>query len=172
MAETCEEVSTQVCRESVNHNGGGQSHQPEINPVTHGGKVSSPGRSKTVGRWLKDRKEKKKEETRVNNAQLHAVVSVAGVAAAVAAMASNNVKILKDDEKGEKFELAVASAATLVAAHCVEVAEAMGVERDQLGSVVGSAVNVKCSDDVLTLTAAAATGKPLLQLVPQVYQYR
>nr|KYP48606.1 hypothetical protein KK1_029667 [Cajanus cajan] len=87
---------------------------------------------KTVGRWLKDRREKKKEENRTHNAQLHAAISVASVAAAVAA-------------------------ATLVAAQCVEAAEAMGAERDHLASVVSSAVNVRSHDDITTLTAAAAT---------------
>ncbi|XP_042405337.1 VAN3-binding protein-like isoform X2 [Zingiber officinale] len=83
--------------------------------------------SKTVGRWLKDRRERKKEETRAQNAQLHAAVSVAGVAA------------------------------TLVAAQCVEAAELMGAEREHLTSVVGSAVNVRTPGDIVTLTAAAAT---------------
>lgn len=111
---------------------------------------------------MKDKREKKKEETRVQNAQLHAVVSVAGVVAAVAAGSVGNGKV----DKAGKLDLAVASAATLVAGHCVDVAEGMGVERDKLASVVGSAVNVRCSDDVLTFTAAAAaTGGLLVQLV-------
>ncbi|KAJ7977348.1 VAN3-binding protein [Quillaja saponaria] len=56
-----------------------------------------------------------------------------------------------------KTDMAVASAATLVAAQCVEAAEAMGAERDHLASVVSSAVNVRSHDDITTLTAAAAT---------------
>lgn len=117
------------------------------------------GGGKTVGRWLKDRKEKKKEEMRAHNAQLHAAVSVAGVAAAVAAIAaataasSGNGK----DEQMAKTDMAVASAATLVAAQCVEAAEAMGAEREHLASVVSSAVNVRSAGDIMTLTAAAAT---------------
>ncbi|XP_058001089.1 VAN3-binding protein isoform X2 [Hevea brasiliensis] len=117
------------------------------------------GGGKTVGRWLKDRREKKKEETRAHNAQLHAAISVAGVAAAVAAIAaataasSGNGK----DEQMAKTDMAVASAATLVAAQCVEAAEAMGAERDHLASVVSSAVNVRSPGDIMTLTAAAAT---------------
>uniref|UniRef100_A0A7N0UDS3 VAN3-binding protein-like auxin canalisation domain-containing protein n=1 Tax=Kalanchoe fedtschenkoi TaxID=63787 RepID=A0A7N0UDS3_KALFE len=139
-------------------NGGNQQGQF---PVCRGGTVS-PGGGKTVGRWLKDRREKKKEVTRAQNAQLHAAVSVAGVAAAVAAMAAAAAAATgcggdgKNEKKG-RLDLAVASAATLVAAQCVEAAEAMGVEREQLASVVGSAVNVRCYDDILTLTAAAAT---------------
>uniref|UniRef100_A0A7N0U1M1 VAN3-binding protein n=1 Tax=Kalanchoe fedtschenkoi TaxID=63787 RepID=A0A7N0U1M1_KALFE len=135
-------------------NGGTQ--QAQI-PACRGGTMS-PGGGKTVGRWLKDRREKKKEETRAQNAQLHAAISVAGVAAAVAAMATAAAATGPGgNEKKGKLDMALASAATLVAAQCVEAAEAMGVERDQLASVVGSAVNVRCYDDILTLTAAAAT---------------
>ncbi|KAG4907810.1 hypothetical protein AAZX31_20G137800 [Glycine max] len=117
------------------------------------------GGGKTVGRWLKDRKEKKKEETRAHNAQLHAAVSVAGVAAAVAAIAAATAATsgTGKDEEMAKTDMAVASAATLVAAQCVEAAEAMGAEREHLASVVSSAVNVRSAGDIMTLTAAAAT---------------
>ncbi|XP_020534210.1 VAN3-binding protein isoform X2 [Jatropha curcas] len=129
--------------------------------ATPGAPISAAGGGggKTVGRWLKDRREKKKEETRAHNAQLHAAISVAGVAAAVAAIAaataasSGNGK----DEQMAKTDMAVASAATLVAAQCVEAAEAMGAEREHLASVVSSAVNVRSPGDIMTLTAAAAT---------------
>ncbi|KAK9930909.1 hypothetical protein M0R45_018212 [Rubus argutus] len=56
-----------------------------------------------------------------------------------------------------KTDMAVASAATLVAAQCVEAAEAMGAEREHLHSVVSSAVNVRSAGDIMTLTAGAAT---------------
>lgn len=116
---------------------------------------------KTVGRWLKDRREKKKEENRSHNAQLHAAISVAAVAAAVAAITAATAasSAPNKDEKMAKTDMAMASAATLVAAQCVEAAEAMGAERDHLASVVSSAVNVRSHDDITTLTAAAATGK-------------
>lgn len=122
--------------------------------------AAAGGGGKTVGRWLKDRKEKKKEETRAHNAQLHAAVSVAGVAAAVAAIAAATAASSGSgkDEHMAKTDMAVASAATLVAAQCVEAAEAMGAEREHLASVVGSAVNVRSAGDIMTLTAAAATG--------------
>ncbi|XP_029124081.1 VAN3-binding protein isoform X2 [Elaeis guineensis] len=117
------------------------------------------GGSKTVGRWLKDRREKKKEETRAQNAQLHAAVSVAGVAAAVAAVAAATAAASGSgkDDRAARTDMAVASAATLVAAQCVEAAESMGAEREHLASVVGSAVNVRTPGDIITLTAAAAT---------------
>ncbi|RZS21496.1 hypothetical protein BHM03_00054168 [Ensete ventricosum] len=117
------------------------------------------GTSKTVGRWLKDRKEKKKEETRAQNAQLHAAISVAGVAAAVAAIAAATAAASGSgkDDRAARTDMAVASAATLVAAQCVEAAESMGAEREHLASVVSSAVNVRTPGDIVTLTAAAAT---------------
>lgn len=114
---------------------------------------------KTVGRWLKDRKEKKKEETRAQNAQVHAAVSVAAVASAVAAVAAATAASSPGkNEHMARIDMAMASAAALVAAQCVEAAEIMGAERDHLTSVVSSAVNVKSHDDIVTLTAAAATG--------------
>lgn len=114
---------------------------------------------KTVGRWLKDRKEKKKEESRAQNAQVHAAVSVAAVASAVAAVAAATAASSpgKNDQMA-RIDMAMASAAALVAAQCVEAAENMGAERDHLTSIVSSAVNVKSHDDIVTLTAAAATG--------------
>lgn len=124
-----------------------------------GGAAPAMG-GKTVGRWLKDRREKKKEEARAQNAQIHAAVSVAGVAAAVAAIASATAASsgTGKDEHVAKTDMAVASAATLVAAQCVEAAEAIGAERDHLATVVGSAVNVRSAGDIMTLTAVAATG--------------
>ncbi|XP_042062923.1 VAN3-binding protein-like isoform X2 [Salvia splendens] len=120
---------------------------------------TSAGGRKTVGRWLKDRKEKKKEEVRAQNAQLHAAISVAGVAAAIAAIAAATAASsgARKDEQMGKTDMAMASAATLVAAQCVEAAEAMGAEREHLASVVGSAVNVQSPGDIVTLTTAAAT---------------
>ncbi|XP_068650675.1 VAN3-binding protein-like [Aristolochia californica] len=123
-------------------------------PVGNG---AAAGGGKTVGRWLKDRKEKKKEEARAQNAQLHAAVSVAGVAAAVAAIAAATAATPGKDDQMAKTDMAVASAATLVAAQCVEAAEALGAEREHLASVVSSAVNVRTAGDIMTLTAAAAT---------------
>ncbi|KAF8006447.1 hypothetical protein BT93_K0671 [Corymbia citriodora subsp. variegata] len=123
------------------------------------GTVTTPGGGRTVGRWLKDRREKKKEEARVQNAQLHAAISVASVASAVAAITAATAasSSSRKNEETAKTDMAVASAATLVAAQCVEAAETMGAERDHLASVVSSAVNVRSHDDITTLTAAAAT---------------
>ncbi|XP_062144631.1 VAN3-binding protein [Alnus glutinosa] len=137
-----------------------------IHPLFNGGRASSGnangnpgGGAKTVGRWLKDRREKKKEETRTHNAQIHAAVSVAALAAAIAAITAATAasSASGNNEQSAKTDMAVASAATLVAAQCVEAAEAMGAERDHLASVVSSAVNVRSHDDIVTLTAGAAT---------------
>ncbi|KAL6505160.1 hypothetical protein OROGR_024977 [Orobanche gracilis] len=125
---------------------------------TNGGGAVTPG-GKTVGRWLKDRREKKKEETRAHNAQIHAAVSVAGVAAAIAAIAAATAAASSkgNDEQMAKTNMAVASAATLVAAQCVEAAETIGADRDHLVSAISSAVSVRSHGDISTLTAAAAT---------------
>ncbi|XP_061366978.1 VAN3-binding protein-like [Gastrolobium bilobum] len=137
-----------------------------IHPLFNGGRASAAigngtacSGPKTVGRWLKDRREKKKEENRTHNAQLHATISVAAVASAVAAIAAATATSSAPNKDGKmaKTDMAVASAATLVAAQCVEAAEAMGAEREYLASVVSSAVNVRSHDDISTLTAAAAT---------------
>lgn len=138
-----------------------------IHPLFNGTRAMSSGIGnatpcsgpKTVGRWLKERREKKKEENRSHNAQLHAAISVAAVASAVAAITAATAASTtpNKDEKMAKTDMAVASAATLIAAQCVEAAEAMGAEREHLASVVSSAVNVKSHDDITTLTAAAAT---------------
>ncbi|TKW29484.1 hypothetical protein SEVIR_3G397900v4 [Setaria viridis] len=153
-------------------NGGGSlSDSPPVSPEIDEAKfcrlASTPkpqpysrGGSKTVGRWLKDRRERKKEETRAHNAQVHAAVSVAAVAAAVAAVAAATAAASSGsgkDDRGARTDMAVASAATLVAAQCVEAAEAMGAEREHLAAAVGSAVNVRNPGDVVTITAAAAT---------------
>ncbi|KAJ7526394.1 hypothetical protein O6H91_16G005200 [Diphasiastrum complanatum] len=101
-------------------------------------------------------KEKKKETTRAQNAQVHAAVCVAGAAAAIAAVAAATAAS-SVDEGGSKTSMAVASAASLVAAQCVEVAENMGANHEQVSSVVSSALSVKTAGDMMTLTAAAAT---------------
>ncbi|KAK6141365.1 hypothetical protein DH2020_024915 [Rehmannia glutinosa] len=71
---------------------------------------------------------------------------------------SNSGGIFKGkDEQMAKTDMAVASAATLVAAQCVEAAETMGADRDHLMSAISSAVSVRSHGDISTLTAAAAT---------------
>ncbi|XP_031379169.1 VAN3-binding protein isoform X2 [Punica granatum] len=120
-------------------------------------------RGKTMGRWLKDQKEKKKQETRAHNAQLHAAVSVAGVAAAVAAVAASTAtfpeqpKASSKNKTNYKTTAAIASAAALVASHCIDLAEEMGADHGQISAVVSSAVNARSNGDIMALTAGAAT---------------
>lgn len=118
--------------------------------------VKAPLSGRSMGRWIKDLKTKKKEATRCQNAQVHAAVSVAGVAAAIAAVTAATAASLQEDSSS-KTSMAVASAAALVAAQCVEVAESIGADREHMASVVSSAVNVRSAGDIMTITAAAAT---------------
>ncbi|KAI5078309.1 hypothetical protein GOP47_0005980 [Adiantum capillus-veneris] len=116
----------------------------------------NPLRELFMKRWPKDTKEKRKEANRAHNARVHAAMSVAGVAAAVAAIAATTATSEADNEQS-KTSMAVASAAALVAAHCVEVAESMGAARAQMSSIISSAMSVKTPGDIMTLTATAAT---------------
>ncbi|CAK9192883.1 unnamed protein product [Sphagnum jensenii] len=118
--------------------------------------VRTPLRGKSMGRWIKDLKEKRKEANRSQNAQVHAAVTVAGVASAIAAVTAATAASSSDDSSS-KISMAVASAAALVAAQCVEVAESMGADREHMAAIVSSAVNVRTAGDIMTLTASAAT---------------
>ncbi|XP_057968397.1 VAN3-binding protein [Malania oleifera] len=108
----------------------------------------------SIKKWLKEVKQKRKQEERVQRAEVHAAISVAGVAAALAAVAAENSK---HDESNTTKESAVASAAALVAAQCAQVAEAMGAKRHQLSAIISSAMTGTAASDILTLTAAATT---------------
>lgn len=113
-----------------------------------------PLKNVSIKKWIKEIKQKRKEEKRLQKAEVHAAISVAGVAAALAAIAAEN---MNHDQSGRTKESAVASAAALVAAQCAQVAEAMGAKRDQISSVIGSAMTGTSASDILTLTAAATT---------------
>ncbi|PWA62863.1 hypothetical protein CTI12_AA359910 [Artemisia annua] len=92
-------------------------------------------RGRTMGRWIKDQKERRKHELRTHNAHLHAAEQTAHTKAANA----------------------IASAAALVASHCIEIAEDMGAEHEQILSAVNSATTARTNGDIMTLTAGAAT---------------
>ncbi|XP_039142685.1 VAN3-binding protein-like isoform X2 [Dioscorea cayenensis subsp. rotundata] len=134
---------------------------PPISPRDHGDlkvqllrgvvpRGGGGGGGKTMGDWLKDNKERRREEARTRNAQVYAATSVAGVAAAVAAVAAQSNGV-------SKTSAALASAAALVASHCVEMAHVVGATRDQILGVVHSAVTAHTSGDIMALTAGAAT---------------
>ncbi|CAH1426687.1 unnamed protein product [Lactuca virosa] len=109
----------------------------------------------SIKKWLKEIKRKRKENERLQKAELHAAVSVAGVAAALAAIAAQNSHngALNSTTK----EAAVATAAALVAAECAKTAEAMGAKKQQISSVMSSAMSATSASDILTLAAAAST---------------
>ncbi|WVZ74343.1 LOW QUALITY PROTEIN: hypothetical protein U9M48_022539 [Paspalum notatum var. saurae] len=98
------------------------------------------------------------DKARAERARVHAAVSVASVAAAVAAVTAGAASRDTDtDVDGARMETALASAAQLLASHCVEIAELAGADHDQVASAVEAAVDVRSPGDLLTLTAAAAT---------------
>jgi len=96
---------------------------------------------------------KKKDRARAEQAHIHAALSIAGLATALAAVAAAD-----NSSSGSKMSRAVASASELLASHCIELAEQAGAEHDRVASAVRSAVDVRSPGDVMTLTAAAATG--------------
>ncbi|KAH0456876.1 hypothetical protein IEQ34_014783 [Dendrobium chrysotoxum] len=116
------------------------------------------GNEAAIGKWVRQgelRKEKarSKEKVRIASARIHAAVSVAGVAAAVAAEAAG----MRSQNPGSKMGAALASATELLASHCVEMAEMAGAAHEQVADAVRSAVDVRSVGDLMTLTAAAAT---------------
>ncbi|CAN6460951.1 unnamed protein product [Victoria cruziana] len=93
-------------------------------------------------------KEKRKDGLRVQRAQVHAALSVAGVAAAILGFAANSTS---------GWDPGLVSAASLVAAVCAETAEALGADRACVSSVINSAILACSPNEILTLTASAAT---------------
>ncbi|KAL0324555.1 UNVERIFIED_CONTAM: VAN3-binding protein [Sesamum calycinum] len=96
---------------------------------------------------------KKKDKARMENAHMHAILSIAGLAAALAAAASAE----KSKDSSSKMSMAMASATELLASYCIDLAESAGTDRERVASVVTSAVGIRTASDLLTLTAAAAT---------------
>lgn len=115
-------------------------------------------RTGSLGRWFnhKDNNSssvKKKDRVRAENARMHAALSVARLAAAIAAV----VIAESSENPGSKMRTALASATELLASHCLEMAESAGVDHDRVASVVKSAIDVQSPSHIVTLTAAAAT---------------
>ncbi|XP_062224430.1 VAN3-binding protein-like [Phragmites australis] len=111
----------------------------------------------TIERWFHHRDASSRvDKARTERARVHAAVSVASVAAAVAAVAAGAASPEVDTE-GAQMDTALASAMQLLASHCIEIAELSGADHDQVASAVESAVDVRSSGDLLTLTAATAT---------------
>jgi hypothetical protein len=104
-----------------------------------------------VGTWIKEQTEKKPAEARSRNAQAYAATSVAGLAAAVAAL------VFSAPPPEQRSNVKTAAAA-LVASHCVEMTQRIGASHDQILAAIHSAINAQTSGDVMALTAGAATG--------------
>ncbi|KAG6495310.1 VAN3-binding protein-like [Zingiber officinale] len=113
-----------------------------------------PWKGVSIRKWLKEVKQIRKEEERLHKAEVHAAVSVAGLAAALAAIAAENLDAAQHKSVKDK---AVASAAALVAAQCAQIAEATGAKQEQISSAISEAVASSDPTDILTLTAATAT---------------
>lgn len=96
----------------------------------------------------------KKDKVRAEKAHIHAALCVAGLATALASVTSAAADRLEDS----RMYSAVASATQLLATHCSELAESAGADHHLLVSVVQSANDNQTPSDLMTLTAAAATG--------------
>ncbi|XP_051120624.1 VAN3-binding protein isoform X2 [Andrographis paniculata] len=137
-----------------------QAMHPEVNYSSYFRKKwipwkLAPFKHVSIKKWLKEIKQKRKEDERIEKAQVHAAISVAGVAAALAAIAAENSQ--HSGKNTTTKDSAVASAAALVAAQCAKVAEAMGAKREQLSTIIGSAITGTSASEIVTLTASAAT---------------
>uniref|UniRef100_A0A0A8ZY38 PH domain-containing protein n=1 Tax=Arundo donax TaxID=35708 RepID=A0A0A8ZY38_ARUDO len=122
--------------------------------------MSSSSHHQSIGKWFQVHhrqtcrvKQSSKEKQRAEKANVHAMVSVARVAAAVAAVAAAT----SSDIQTSKMAAAMASATELLASHCVEAAQHAGARHEQVAGAVQAAVGVRSPGDLMTLTAAAAT---------------
>lgn len=113
------------------------------------------------------KKESKKEEKRLQTAQLHAALSLTQLAAAIAGISSSS----STKEEGSPFQNGIAgspsqdmsnvlsSAAALVTNVCVEAAESLGANRAQVRAAVDSGMAIQTPIDMIAVTATAATCK-------------
>lgn len=118
------------------------------------------------------RKENKKEERRLQTAQLHAALSLTQLAAAIAGISSSKSSS-PSKEEGSPFQNGIAgtssqdmgnvlsSAAALVTNVCVEAAESLGANRAQVRAAVDSGMAIQTPIDMIAVTATAATCKHL-----------
>ncbi|PIN08652.1 hypothetical protein CDL12_18761 [Handroanthus impetiginosus] len=118
--------------------------------------------SKTT--FIRSQKEKKKEEKRLQTAQLHAALSLTQLAAAIAGISSSLGK-QEMSQFGQESPLVsnqdignvLSSAAALVTNVCAEAAEALGAQRTQVRAAVDSGVAIQTPLDMIAVTATAAT---------------
>lgn len=113
---------------------------------------------------------RKKEQHRLQIAEIHAALSITQLAAAIAgfvakggldhpAIHGNNTSstTIEGEMWKKEMSLAMASAAALVATVCAEAAESVGAARARITSVIDSAIAVGTADEMAALTATAAT---------------
>ncbi|XP_020413741.1 VAN3-binding protein [Prunus persica] len=102
---------------------------------------------------------KKKDDIRLHTASVHAALSVTRLAAAIASVASNckNSSIESAEDVDPITGDIVASAAALVTTVCAEAAESLGAQKTNVSSAINSGLAIQTTDDMITLTAAAAT---------------
>ncbi|XP_058002488.1 uncharacterized protein LOC131179833 isoform X2 [Hevea brasiliensis] len=159
--------------EKVDHNSDVLGEQEGIIfQVDDGKKHAAQSNKKLIWRikgWLREnsltgilrwKREKKKEEVRLLTAKIHAALSVARLAAAIAGFAAtNSMEIEKNmDNETVKISNGVACASALLASACAEAAESVGAHRADVASAVNSGLTIQTPADIITLTAAAATG--------------
>ncbi|CAL0313750.1 unnamed protein product [Lupinus luteus] len=123
---------------------------------------TNPQKMSTIGKWFHHKQHgntkmivKKKDRTRLENACVHSAVSIAGLASALASVASS--EDYSSNSHNTKLNLALASATQLLASYCIEMAEVAGADHDLVATSVKSAVDIHTPGDLMTLTAAAAT---------------
>ncbi|CAD6242914.1 unnamed protein product [Miscanthus lutarioriparius] len=98
---------------------------------------------------------KKREDKRLQTAQINAALSVARLSTVVAGTIGN-CSFGSNNLSGMKMHAAITSAAALVAASCAEVAKSAGATREQVSSVINMGLETRALGDLLTLTTSAA----------------
>ncbi|XP_039117518.1 VAN3-binding protein-like [Dioscorea cayenensis subsp. rotundata] len=117
-------------------------------------RITQHWKDMSIKKWIKEIKQKRKEKDRLKRAEVHAAISVARLSASLAAIAAENTV---SNTINNSKENAVAAAAALIAKHCATVAETIGAPHDHLASEINNAIIATDANNLLTLTAAAAT---------------
>lgn len=124
-----------------------------------------PG-SKLFTGLFKSRRENRKEERRLQTAQLHAALSLTQLAAAIAGISSSSSKEetaspfqngLVVEKSSQDMGNVLSSAAALVTNVCAEAAESLGANRAQVRAAVDSGMAIQTPIDMIAITATAAT---------------
>lgn len=121
-------------------------------------------RGKSLISLFRSRKENKKEEKRLQTAELHAALSLTQLAAAIAGISSSAGEIVcspfqsgRQGASPEDMGNVLSSAAALVTSACAEAAESLGAHRAQVRAAVDSGMAIQSPIDMIAVTATAAT---------------